>query len=175
MNRLYLTIILSITLTSLLTLPSLCRAVEGDDIIGEWITQEKDCRVEIFKKNERYHGSIAALKYPNYLPGEEEGPNGTPRLDSNNPDVSLRSRPMVGIELLSHFRFDNGKWVDGHIYDPKNGKTYKCNISISEDGKLHVRGYIGLSLLGRTTIWESAKTYLEKELNFLGLNNCSCQ
>lgn len=175
MKRLFLNIALSIALMSWITFPSPCGAVEADDILGVWVTQDKDCRVVIFKKDQRYHGRIAALKYPDYLPEEEEGPNGTPRLDKKNPDESLRSRPMVGIELIYDFRFDDGKWVDGHIYDPQKGKVYTCEISLSEDGKLHVRGYIGVSFLGRTTVWDSAEAYLEKELAFLGLTDCSCR
>ena len=155
--------------------PCLGYAVESDDIIGEWVTEDRDSRVEIFRKGHQYFGKIAALKQPHYLPGEIKGMDGQPRLDSNNQNESLRSRPMVGIELMKNFRFEHGKWVGGSIYDPKNGKTYSCEISLAEDGTLHVRGYVGVSLLGRTTVWESAKVYLEKEMAFLGLADCSCQ
>ena len=167
------TLLLSIILVVWLIFPSLGCAVEGDDILGEWVTKDRDCRVEMFKKGHRYFGKIAAIKQPNYLPGETNGMDGKPRLDSNNQNESLRSRPLVGIELMKDFRFDNGKWIGGRIYDPKNGKTYKCEISLAEDGMLHVRGYVGVSLLGRTTVWEPAREYLEKELAFLGLADCS--
>lgn len=156
-------------------LPFTGYAVEGDDILCEWVTENRDCRVEIFKKGDRYFGKIAAIKPPNYLPGEIDGMDGEPRLDSNNQNESLRSRPLVGIELMTNFRFDEDKWVGGRIYDPQNGKTYKCTLSLAKDGTLHVRGYVGVSLLGRTTVWESARVYLEKELAFLGLADCSCQ
>lgn len=169
------TLILNIILVGWLVFPSLGYAVEGDDILGEWVTEDRDCRVEMFKKGQRYFGKIAAIKPPNYLPGETNGMDGKPRLDSNNQNESLRSRLLVGIELMKDFRFDNDKWIGGRIYDPKNGKTYKCKISLAEDGMLHVRGYVGVSLLGRTTVWESARVYLEKELAFLGLADCACQ
>lgn len=169
------TFLLSIILVVWLIFPSLGCAVEGDDALGEWVTEDRDCRVEVFKKGHRYFGKIVAIKQPTYLPGETNGMDGKPRLDSNNQNKSLRSRPLVGIELMKNFRFDNDKWIGGKIYDPKNGKTYKCEISLAEDGKLHVRGYVGVSLLGRTTLWESARVYVEKELAFLGLADCSCQ
>ena len=169
------TLFLSIILVVWFVFPALCYAVEGDDILGEWVTEDRECRVEMFKKGHRYFGKIAAIKQPNYLPGEINGMDGQPRLDSNNRNESLRSRPLVGIELMKDFRFDNGKWNGGSIYDPKNGKTYNCEISLAEDGMLQVRGYVGVSLLGRTTVWESARVYLEKELDFLGLADCSCK
>lgn len=155
-------------------LPSQGFAAQSDDILGQWITEGRDSRVEIYKKDHQFFGKIAALKFPSYLPGEISGMDGTPRLDSNNQDESLRSREMVGIELMKNFRFDNGKWVGGSIYDPKNGKTYKCEMSLAADGSLHVRGYVGVSLFGRTTVWEPASVYLEKELDFLGLTGCAC-
>lgn len=155
--------------------PSAGYAVESNDILGQWVTEDRDCRVEIFKKGHRYFGKIVAIKPPNYLPGEINGMDGKPRQDSNNQNESLRSRLLVGIELMKNFRFDDDKWVDGRIYDPKNGKTYECEISLAEDGTLYVRGYVGVSLLGRTTVWESARVYREKELTFLGLADCSCQ
>ena len=169
------TFLLSMILVVWLVFPSFGCAVEGDDILGEWVTEDRDSRVEIFRKDHRYFVKIVALRHPNYLPGETNGMDGKPRLDSNNQNESLRSRPLVGIELMKDFRFDNDKWIGGRIYDPKNGKTYKCEISLAEDGMLHVRGYVGVSLLGRTTVWESARVYLEKELAFLGLADCSCQ
>jgi uncharacterized protein (DUF2147 family) len=171
MRTLFLNIILVVWLLS----PSLSLALEGDDILGEWVTAGGGSRVEIFKKDQRYFGKIVALKEPNYLPGEAKGMDGKPRLDLHNPKESLHSRPLLGLELMKNFRFKDGKWSDGKIYDPENGRTYKCKISLAKDGTLHVRGYVGVSLLGRTTVWESAKAYLKKELTFFGLENCSCQ
>ena len=169
------TLFLNIFLVVWLVLPSLGHAVEGADILGEWVTEDGDCRVEIVKKGDRYFGKIAAIKPPNYLPDEISGMDGKPRLDSDNQDESLRSRPLVGIELMKDFRFGNDKWIGGKIYDPKNGKTYDCEMSLAGDGRLHVRGYVGVSLFGRTTVWESAEVYLEKEMAFLGLAGCSCR
>lgn len=165
----------SLMLIVWLIFPSLTFAVHGDAILGEWVTEDRGSRVEIFKKGRRYFGKIVALKYPDYSPGEIKGMDGKPRLDLNNPNESLRYRPLVGIELMKNFRFDDDMWVGGVIYDPLRGKTYKCKMSLAEDGTLHVRGYVGVSLLGRTTVWESTSAYLEKELAFLGLDDCSCQ
>ena len=168
-------LLLNLMFVVCIALPSPGHAVERDDILGEWVTEDGDCRVEIFKKDQQYFGKIITIKPPNYLPGEISGMDGKPRLDSNNQDESKRSRTLAGIELMKNFRFDGGKWTGGKIYDPKNGETYQCEMSLSENGTLHVRGFVGISLFGRTTVWESAKAYLEKELSFLGLADCSCQ
>ena len=48
-------------------------------------------------------------------------------------------------------------WHKGTIYDPKNGKTYDCKVTREENGNLNVRGYIGISLIGRTSYWRKVK------------------
>ncbi len=60
----------------------------------------------------------------------------------------------MGLLILKGFRFDGKQWVDGTIYDPDNGKTYKCNITMQDKNTLFVRGYIGISAIGRTTTWK---------------------
>jgi uncharacterized protein (DUF2147 family) len=55
--------------------------------------------------------------------------------------------------MLKNFSFDENEWNGGTIYDPENGKTYNCKIAIRDGNKLDVRGYIGISLLGRTETW----------------------
>lgn len=157
----------------LLILPTMGHGVQGDDILGEWVVEGGLAIIEIAKKDDRYFGAIVALKEPNYLPSEREELAGTPRLDLNNQSESLRSRPLMGMELMSGFRFSEGEWVDGEIYDPENGSTYSCKISLAEDGTLHVRGYVGVSLLGCTTIWEPVQSYRKRELAFLGLSDCA--
>lgn len=78
-------------------------------------------------------------------------------LEANeNEDSNLRKRPIVGLILFKDFVYEDEKWVDGRIYDPNNGKTYQCKISFEEE-KLQIRGYIGISMFGRTKVWERVK------------------
>ena len=78
---------------------------------------------------------------------------GKPKTDIHNPDASLRSRPDCGLAILGGFiQNPDGSWHGGWVYDPDSGNTYKSNMHIGDDGRLHVRGYIGISLLGRTEI-----------------------
>lgn len=119
-------------------------AQNADDIIGVWLTDGGKSKVEIYKKGEEYFGKIIWLREPNE--------NGKPKVDKNNPDDDLKSRPLVGMELLSDFEFDDDEWEDGEIYDPESGKTYSCEMTL-DGNTLNVRGYIGVSWVGRTTEW----------------------
>ncbi len=127
----------------------------ADDIIGVWLNEDKDAHVEIYKDGNKFFGKIIWLK----TPIDEE--TGKPKLDNKNEDESLRTRPVMGMLLLKDFVFDgDDEWEDGEIYDPKSGKTYSCYMEFpDEDNKnsLKIRGFIGVSILGRTTYWTRVK------------------
>lgn len=127
-------------------------AQDADKVLGYWLTQEGNSQVKIFKaKNGKYYGDIKWLDEPN----EEDG---TPKVDDENSNPKLQNRPILGLQLLKLFNYDekDKEWVDGTIYDPKNGKTYKCFMWFEEgdDITLHVKGFIGFSLLGREVEWK---------------------
>jgi uncharacterized protein (DUF2147 family) len=130
------------------SLTAVAQTAEADLVIGNWLVQDKKAKVQVFKRGGKYFGKIVWLKEPN----TEEG---NAKLDKENPDETLRSRPILGLEMLRDFVYDEDLvWEDGEIYDPKNGKTYSCKMTLSKDGRsLDVRGYIGFSLLGRTQVW----------------------
>jgi len=66
----------------------------------------------------------------------------------------LKNKPVVGMTILRGLRWDGEQYSGGEIFDPDNGTTYRCRIRIVEDGrKLEVRGFIGVSLFGRTQVW----------------------
>ena len=65
-----------------------------------------------------------------------------------------KDKPVVGMTILWGLKKEGGAWAGGEILDPKNGKVYSCKITLSEDGKtLNVRGFIGISLIGRSQVW----------------------
>ena len=128
----------------------------GDAILGLWRTQSGKkgaAIVKIVRDGNRYKGTIVWLEKPLYGPGEERP--GQPKVDLENPNPKLRERPLIGLELLRGFVWKPGghRWEKGTIYDPANGKTYKCKMELQNPGTLKVRGFIGFSLLGRTEIW----------------------
>ena len=80
--------------------------------------------------------------------------NGKPKVDNNNPDKNKQNLPIIGLIILEDFSFDgDDEWKYGTIYDPESGKTYDCNLTLKSKNILHVRGYIGISLFGRTETW----------------------
>lgn len=118
-----------------------------DAILGIWFNEEKDAKIKVYKENGKFYGKIVWHKT-----GDDISP-----YDENNPDPELQKRKKLGLIILNDFEADDGKWEDGTIYDPKSGKTYSCVIKLQKDGSLNVRGYIGISLIGRTTVWTKAE------------------
>ena len=91
------------------------------------------------------------------LAGEPLTPEGKEKTDVHNPDASKHSRPIIGMVFMTGFTpAGSGKWENGTIYDPNNGNTYSCNMELEGTNTLKVRGYIGISLIGRTEIWKRA-------------------
>jgi uncharacterized protein (DUF2147 family) len=127
----------------------LVQAQSESSILGLWYNTEKTAQVEILKKGSEFIGKIVWMKDPN--------PGGKPALDKDNPNPKLKSRPLMGLNLLEGLKFDSGMWEDGTIYDPKTGKTYSCQVTLKSKDVLEVKGYIGFSLIGRTVEWTKVK------------------
>lgn len=125
-------------------------AQNADAIVGKWLSSSGEGQVQIYKRGNKFFGKLAWLKFPNDATGK-------PKLDAHNPDVTLQSRPELGIELLKNFTFDGTNvYEDGTIYDPKSGKTYSCKMTLNGD-VLKIRGYIGVSLFGKSENWSRVK------------------
>lgn len=115
-------------------------------VLGEWYNQPKDATLILFEKDGKVFGKINWMKEPNEY--------GKPKVDKNNPDPAKRNTPAFGLVILKNFeKVKESYWENGTIYDPNNGKTYKCNLTLKDKNNLDVRGYIGFSLLGRTESW----------------------
>ena len=125
-------------------------AQNKDAIIGKWLSATSEGQIEIYKRSDKYFGKLSWIKEPN----DEKG---KPKLDSKNPNANLRTKPLLGLELLKDFIFEDGKWTDGTIYDPNTGKIYSCNLMLKDNGQLTIRGYIGISLIGRSESWKRVK------------------
>lgn len=117
-------------------------------IPGVWLNEDKDAKVEIYlAKDGKYYGKIVWLKNPNDA-------KGNPKVDAKNPDKNKRSNPLLNAIILKGFTKKSDTLMeDGTIYDPKNGKTYDCKMTL-EGNVLSIRGYVGISMLGRTTKWQ---------------------
>ena len=125
----------------------------GDAVLGKWWFPKKNGQFEIKKTNGIYAGRVVAYDVPDAL-------------DKHNPNPKLAARKFVGIEMLSNFKYDSAKnqWTEGTIYDGDSGKTYKCSLWF-EEGKpdeLCARGYVGISLFGRTEVFRRVTADDEK-------------
>ena len=121
-------------------------AQNADAILGKWINPTGEGQITIYKKADKFFGKLSWIKEPNDA-------NGKPKTDLKNPEPTLRTRPELGMELLKNFTHDGeNTYENGTIYDPKSGKIYSCKMTLN-DKKLKIRGYIGVSLFGRTETW----------------------
>lgn len=126
-------------------------AQEEDGILGVWENPTGEGHIEIYKKGDAYFGKLVWLRDPS-------NDDGTPKLDIKNPDPLMKSRPVKDLEILTNFAY-KGKntWAGGKIYDPKSGNTYSCKMTLKNPNSLYLRGYVGISLFGRSETWTRVK------------------
>jgi len=114
-----------------------------DAIVGEWWTEGKEGRIRF--------GLSADGTYTGVLVGGND-----PGKDVNNKDPALRKRNLLGVVLMWHLRPENGEYVDGYVYNPRNGETYRMKAEMTGKTTLKIRGYLGISLLGQSQVWTRA-------------------
>jgi uncharacterized protein (DUF2147 family) len=138
--------VLFTVITSLISFDAISQN-KADDIVGIWLTSGKEpAKIQIYKSGEKFYGKIIWLKNPTE--------NGKQRMDANNPDRAKQSNPIIGLLMLTGFKFDgDDEWKGGDIYDPESGKTYSSYLFLKDKNTLKVRGYVGISLFGRTETW----------------------
>jgi uncharacterized protein (DUF2147 family) len=120
----------------------------SEAVTGTWMVQDGSAKVKIEKENGKFSGKMVWIKNPN-------DKNGQPLRDSKNPDPSMRNRQQLGLPLLENFVYnEENLWTSGTIYDPDGGKTYSCKITMKDNQTIEVRGYVGISLFGRTETWK---------------------
>lgn len=145
MKPLRLTIFL-LLITSVFT--SFSPQYNPDAVVGTWLNGTKRGHIQIYKKGNHYLGKLIWLKEPN------DPATGKPRTDLKNSQTNLRTRPLVGLDVMQGFSHNGGKvWEDGSIYNPEDGKEYSCKLTLKDPNTLGVRGYVGISLLGKTETW----------------------
>lgn len=136
-------------ISALLMLAPLAAAF-AQDVVGKWKLEDGTAIVEVYKAGDSYNGKIVWLLHPT----EDDG---TPAVDKNNPEPKLRSRQLIGLNMLSDLKKTGTEYSGGSIYDPGNGKTYNCSMKV-EGNVLKVRGSLDKrGLLGRTMDWFRVK------------------
>lgn len=142
---------ISMSFFILLLSTTIVLAQKADDIIGKWRSAHGSGQIEITKHNNHYSGKIIWLK-------DEKNEEGQPKTDVNNPSQELRTRRIIGLEVITGLEY-KGKnlWSNGKVYDPKSGRTYNCQVSFTNDDKLNFRAYYGISILGKAEVWTRVK------------------
>lgn len=134
-----------LTLALILSISSLYAQSNADACLGTWLTGSKKGHVQIYKQGDKYYGKIIWMKDPS-------------KLDTKNPDSKRHSQPILGMVNLRDFTYSSTNlWEDGKIYDPENGKEYSAKMTLVNANQLNVRGFIGISLIGRTDSWVRVK------------------
>lgn len=124
--------------------------LNAQSIEGVWKTiddesGEAKSYIQIMKKGDTYEGKVVKLlpaattDICTECPGEKKG------------------KPIEGMVILEDLQVYKDYYSYGKILDPASGKVYKCNVSLKETDVLEVRGYIGISLIGRSQEWIRVK------------------
>lgn len=120
-------------------------------VLGKWKSIDDETGkalgiVEIYEEDGKIYGKIIDILIPKdknktceKCPGED------------------KDKPILGLTIIKDLTKDGNEYNGGHILDPKHGKLYKCYINLEDDDKLKIRGYIGISLFGRTQYWHRVK------------------
>lgn len=114
---------------------------KAEDVAGVWETASGGY-VQLYEEGDVWKGKIVGSK------------SGETRYDKNNPDESKRDRRLLGLNILDGLEYvGNGEFENGTIYDPNNGKTYKAKATQTGPDTLEARGFIGISLIGKSQTW----------------------
>jgi len=133
-------------------------AQKPDALLGKWWNEEKDAHIEIYSCADKICGKIVWLKEPNYPADDPKGMAGKTKVDRENPDPAKKGQPILGLNLVWGFTpAGENVWEGGSIYNPREGKTYRCKMTLENLDTLKVRGFIGISLIGKTNIWARVK------------------
>jgi len=121
--------------------------VGAQSIFGKWktidpVTGNDESIIEVYKKDGKAYAKVIAII------NEADRDKTCINCKGKN-----KNKPILGLDILDGLRENGDEWSGGKILDPKNGKYYKCYIKLTEENTLKLRGYIGISLLGRTEYW----------------------
>ena len=120
-------------------------------IFGNWNSYDEETNkiesvIEVYEKDSKAFAKIISIS------------------DSNRSAATCvecsgkrKNAAILGMNILTGLTKDGNEWSGGKILDPKNGKEYKCYLQLLDNNTLKLRGYIGISMFGRTAIWKRAK------------------
>ena len=104
---------------------------QSDILPGIWVTEGSRSKVEIFRTGNSYAAKIIWL-------AEEKNTDGQSKTDKKNPDPALRSRPIIGLVILSDLKLENGIWKGSKIYSPERGEYIDCSLQLQDGYTLRI-------------------------------------
>lgn len=123
---------------------------------GLWLIQSGKIAVEIYDCKGRLCGKLVWAR-------ADQWPDGKPKIDTNNPDPKLRDRDLCGLDIVWDMKPARpGKWVNGHIYDPKKGQGFAADLEQTGPDEIRVRGYKLITWIGKTLVWHPAPAGLAR-------------
>lgn len=128
--------------------------VKPDDICGIWLTEDSRGKMLIYKEGTTYSIKVVWQK-------NSKDENGNEKLDKKNPNPALRSRTFQNMVIATGLKWDakDQNWIGGAVYNPEDGNMYSCKARLDGNKILRFRGYLWVSLLGKTTTWYRTSTY----------------
>lgn len=125
--------------------------IHSQSVIGKWktiddLTGKAKSVVEIYEKSGKIYGKVIEII-------EDEHRKGVCKLCPGED----KNKPILGLVVIKGLQKEGNEYNSGKILDPKSGNLYKCFITLETNDKLKVRGYIGISLFGRTQYWYRIK------------------
>ncbi len=123
---------------------------QNTGILGIWktiddVSQQEKSHIELYMKSGKLFGRVINLL-----------PNATTKVCNNCPGEK-NGKSLIGMDIIWNMSVNGSTWENGQILDPKTGKIYSCSLSLEGHDNLKVRGYLGISLFGRTQIWKRVK------------------
>jgi uncharacterized protein (DUF2147 family) len=120
-------------------------------VTGKWKTIDDETGqaksiVEIYEQNGKIYGKIVEILNP-----------AKKNAKCDKCDGADKGKPLLGLVIIKGLTKDDDEWTDGDILDPTKGKLYSCTIKLDGKDTLKVRGYMGISLIGRTQKWTRVK------------------
>lgn len=138
-------------ITIFLLIFSISTYAQTATVLGKWKTIDDETGkpkaiVEIYEKSGKIFGKVVSI-----LEIENK------KKVCSNCSGEDKNKPVLGMTVIKGLSMEGDTYTNGKILDPKNGKLYKCYITLESKDKLKVRGYIGITLLGRTQYWLRVK------------------
>ena len=122
-----------------------------DALLGEWWTEDQEGRVRFVKQKDGAYKGITTWRAP--APSTEDNP----AIDIHNPNPEKRGRSTTGIVIIWDLSYEDGKYREGYVYNPRDGGVYRFEAKLVDQDTLKVRGYWGIRLLGGNQIWKRRK------------------